>query len=112
MSWFNLRTSYSNVIGSTDEGNWLPFIPAGNIKNTVELKAKKSWTIGIPTLRLSFNHCFAQNRAGQFETATPAYTLLDGGIGTQLKFKKQIINAVIIGSKFTKYDLLHTPFTL
>jgi len=105
MSWLNLRTSYSNVIGSTDEGNSLPFIPAGNIKNSVELKAKKSWKIGIPTLQLTINHCFAQNRPGQFETATPAYTLLDGGIGTQLKLKNKSLTLSLSGQ-----NLLNTTY--
>ncbi len=78
---FDATVSYSLLQANKSDGTPLPFIPANRF--TAELKFS-------PTQRLWFRggvvNVAAQDRPATFETATPAYTLLNLYAGTELKW--------------------------
>jgi len=67
---------------------YLPFIPGDRLQS--ELRAnfrRQGKRLANPYARVQLEHTFAQNRyfsAFDTETATPGYTLINAGIGTDL----------------------------
>ena len=86
LDWLHLESSYETVTGKLDNGGYLPLIPAGSLSNTlrVEFDRSKYWLksgyayIGVTT------H-FDQDLVSTFETPTSGYTLLNAGLGGELK---------------------------
>jgi iron complex outermembrane receptor protein len=78
---FDATVSYALLDASKGDGTPLPFIPANRL--TTELKFS-------PTRHLWFRggvvHVAAQDRPAAFETATPAFTLINLYAGTELKW--------------------------
>jgi len=76
---WDLNCSFATVRGSTDDGAYLPFMPADR------LRTELSWTPSTGTwVRLGWVQVSAQDRPARFETATPAYTLFNVSAGTTL----------------------------
>ena len=82
IDWLHFESTFETVIGKlsgTDQ--YIPLIPANTLTNTlrVEREGKKlKNSYAFLTLKNTFN----QNKVGNFETPTQAYTLLNAGIGT------------------------------
>ncbi len=67
----------------------LPFIPAARLRNELRLEPQwKSGAFGNSFLSIELNSAFNQARADIFETATPAYTLVNAALGTTLRLNK------------------------
>ncbi|MEN9999073.1 MAG: hypothetical protein RI922_2063 [Bacteroidota bacterium] len=98
IKWFTAKISQSIVIGKTDEGNFLPFIPAQKISSEVKIKlpSNNKWTSSF--IRVGSDYVFAQNHPGQFETSTNDYALLNAGIGTSLKMNEKQLTISIAGN--------------
>lgn len=77
----NFRVAYSGINGRTEKGEDLPFIPAQKL--SYELKLQKGVWNQTRNLFVSFNfvQVLVQNKPGPFETATPAYHLLNVSAG-------------------------------
>lgn len=91
VNWLNLNTSYAYLIGKQEDGNYLPFIPQNKLR--FEVKFQK---LVLSFLRNSFfkvGGLFAakQNNPAMFETESDSYFLLNAGIGTEIKWAKQMI---------------------
>ena len=75
-------------LGRPEDERYLPFIPADRLQS--ELRAnfrRQGKRITNPYARLQLEHTFAQNRffsAFDTETATPGYTLINAGVGTDV----------------------------
>ncbi len=92
LDWLHWQSSFSVVrgrqLGQNDSAKYLPFIPAPRI--LTELKGnikKKGKYLRNAFIKCDMDYYFAQNqylKAGNTETATPAYTLVHGGIGTDV----------------------------
>ena len=89
IEWLHFETTFSSVIGKQDNGDFLPFVPAGKLR--FELRAEKESLLFLHKVFLSVNTttAFNQNNAAPDETATSAYTLLDLSIGGNIKVKNQ-----------------------
>lgn len=87
-------------------GLGLPFTPPASLLSELrwELPKAKAW-LDKAYAQLSYRYTFAQNWIDRNELATPAYHLLDFGVGTTLKIRKQ---PIIIG--FQVQNLLNTPY--
>ncbi len=76
----------------------MPFIPAQKINNEVKFKTDKFKKLKHCYVSLVYIYVFAQNKANQFETATPAYQLVNAGIGADWPIKNKLLNISIAGN--------------
>ena len=84
-----LRSSYDGVIGKTDDGEFLPFIPAQKVTTEVKYLFFASRKNDSPYIKAGGDFIMAQNYAYQFETPTPGYWLLNAGAEWQKTFGKK-----------------------
>ena len=92
LDWLHFENAFSMVraqqLNRPETEKYLPFIPGDRLQS--ELRAnfrRQGKRIANPYARLQVEHTFAQNRyfsAFDTETATPGYTLINAGIGTDL----------------------------
>ncbi len=77
-----LSLDYSLLDSRRDGGAWLPFTPANRLQANARiffLKKQGAWSGGFAGLGADF--VSAQNSPAEFETATPAYTLVRASAG-------------------------------
>ena len=81
LDWLHFDSSFEMVIGKQNTGDYLPLIPANKWNNTLrgEFEIKDWWQQGFATLNVASSS--EQNSMSPFETVTPAYTLVNLGIG-------------------------------
>ena len=92
LDWLHFENSFSMVraeqLNVAAAEKYLPFIPGDRLQS--ELRAnfrRQGQRLANPYARVQLEHTFAQNRyfsAFNTETATPGYTLINAGIGTDL----------------------------
>ena len=92
LDWLHFENSFSLVraeqLAVEKAQRYLPFIPADRLQS--ELRAnfrRQGKRITNPYARVQLEHTFAQNRffsAFDTETATPGYTLINAGLGTDV----------------------------
>ncbi|WP_201977875.1 TonB-dependent receptor [Hymenobacter rubidus] len=92
LDWLHFENSFSMVraeqLNVPADQKYLPFIPGDRLQS--ELRAnfrRQGKRLANPYARLQLEHTFAQNRyfsAFDTETATPGYTLVNAGLGTDL----------------------------
>ncbi len=86
--WLHLESSFSTVTGKLNNDDYLPLIPANNLKNTLRVEFEKADWLKDSYVFFKVNTWFNQNNVGQFETSTDGYTLLDVGFGGTLQVFK------------------------
>ena len=105
---------FENTFGYTHAQNTtlsrpLPFIPAGNLRNTLRFEPTVK---GLSSFYfyVGVDNYFKQSRIdAEFETPTDSYTLLNAGIGTTVKLGKQPLKIFVSGANLTNkryYDAL------
>lgn len=82
--------SHTLVQGTTDDGAYLPFIPAQKLASEIRISGAKKWRRKA-WVSVGGNYLLAQNRPAQFETATPGYFILNTGLGKEWKLKKHTL---------------------
>ena len=89
--WLHVKASYSYVIGKQKSGAYLPFIPAQRLK--LELKTTKDQLSWFKNLYLlgSIQFVLPQNQPSPFEQTSPGYSLVNFGLGTNIKLNNQTI---------------------
>ncbi len=85
LDWLNIGSSYSTVIGKKSDDSYLPFMPADKIIT----KAKFHWN-ELSSLKnfyfmIMLRGYLKQDKIATEEIATPAYALLDAGVGSRVK---------------------------
>ena len=97
--WLHWESSYQTVIGKLEHGGPLPLIPANNLTNTlrVEFYKEGSWWSRTNAF-VTLNTTFKQGKVSEFETVTPQYTLLDAGLGGEIRFLKKVMNVNIVAN--------------
>ena len=96
LDWLHYETSFETVTGKKQSrsagSDYLPLIPANNWNNTIRTEFKiKNWLEdGFATLNVSST--FNQNNVSDFETETNGYTLLNLGLGGQVKMGKTVFD--------------------
>ena len=92
LDWLHFENSLS-VVRAEQRGvesaqRYLPFIPADRLQSELRANFRRPGKrLTNPYARLQLEHTFAQNRffsAFGTETATPGYTLLNAGLGTDV----------------------------
>ena len=108
LDWLHIENSFSYVQATqnnqTADKKHLPFIPAPKYRG--ELKAqfqKLNGSFSNAYIKFGVDHYFKQDKffaAYQTETATPAYTLLNAGIGANVKaFNKKDFLSIFISAE-------------
>ncbi|HEX2936709.1 MAG TPA: TonB-dependent receptor [Bacteroidales bacterium] len=91
--WLHFENMFSLVQAEQksqpDSSRYLPFTPAARLLSTIKTDIPKltRWLSNV-YLKFTVDHSFAQNNvysAYDTETATPQYTLLNAGVGTDIK---------------------------
>jgi len=93
IEWLHLENSFSYVQATQsnqpESSKYLPFIPAPRYRGEIKAELKEvNHTFSNAYIKFGRDYFFKQNRffsAYGTETATPAYTLLSAGIGTNIK---------------------------
>jgi len=97
LDWLHFENSFSMVraeeLNQPEGEKYLPFIPADRFQSELRVNFRKSRSplLGNLYARVAVEHTFAQNRffsAFDTETATPDYTLVNAGLGTDLRNAK------------------------
>lgn len=91
--WLHIESSYQTVFGELHTGDPLPLIPANKLTNTlrVEFNNARGWWLRSNAF-VSLNTTFKQGKVSIFETVTPGYSLLNAGLGGDIKFLKKSMN--------------------
>lgn len=108
LDWLHFESSFENVTGKKQNGDYLPLIPANSWSNTIrtEFNFKKWLTDGFATLNAV--HTFDQNNVSGFETKSNDYTLLNLGFGGKIHLGKSSFDLNLNGNNlFNKTYIAH-----
>lgn len=83
-NWIRIESAYSAVLGITNDGEYLPFIPANKSNSELRLTAKRIGKLKNSFFRVEGVYISRQLRPGQFETTTGEYWLLNASVGTAI----------------------------
>jgi iron complex outermembrane receptor protein len=98
LDWLHFESSFETVTGKKQNGDYLPLIPANNWNNALRAEFDiKNWLKeGFATLNVS--NTFNQNNVSGFETKSNGYTLVNLGIGGNLKLGEIAFNIHLNGN--------------
>jgi len=99
--WLHLESSFAMVTGKLDNDDYLPLIPANNLKNTLRAEFDKGDWFKDSYVFFKVNTWFDQDNIGQFETLTDGYTLLDAGFGGTLQVFNNDLSISISATNLT-----------
>lgn len=87
IGWLHFDNSFEAVTGKQNHhGDYLPFIPANKLKNTVRVEFNNhEQYISKKYAFVTLENVFDQNNPNSFEEKTPGYTLLNVGLGGKFK---------------------------
>ena len=108
LDWLHLESSFENVTGKKQNGDYLPLIPANRWSNTIrtEFNIKKWLTEGFATLNVT--HTFDQHQVSGFETKSNDYTLVNLGFGGKVHLGKTVFDVNLNGNNlFDKTYIAH-----
>ena len=109
ISFLQLNSTYSGIIGQTAAHENLPFIPAQKLNNEVRLKLNHIKFLKNSFMAFNYIYVLAQNNFNQFETATKAYQLMNASLGTEIPFKRNQLIFSVSGNNLSNesyYDHL------
>lgn len=99
--WLHLQSSFSTVTGKLNSRDYLPLIPANNLKNTLRVEFENLKDIKNGYAFFNVNTWFDQNNIGQFETPTNGYTLLGAGFGGTVEVFKNNLDIHVSATNLT-----------
>jgi len=91
-NWLNFKTSYAYLIGKQDDGSNLPFIPQNKLRFELKFQKQKLAFLKNTFFKVGGLIAARQNNPAMFETETDSYYLLNGGIGTDIKWTNQMVS--------------------
>ncbi len=83
--WLNFGSSYSTVVGKKSDDSYLPFMPADKIITKAKLHWNELSSLKNFYFMIMLRSYLKQDKIATEEIATPAYALLDAGVGSRLK---------------------------
>ncbi|MDH5413387.1 MAG: TonB-dependent receptor [Flavobacteriaceae bacterium] len=85
--WLHLESSFEIVIGSQENGDYLPLIPAKELNNTLrtDFTINQWFQKGYASVKLE--SVFDQNNISDFESVSPGYNLLHFSLGGEIKIQ-------------------------
>ncbi len=102
--WLHFENSFAYVrsvrLNQPDSSKYLPFTPPAKFSSEIKANLKKaSKHFGNAFVQFGADYYFLQDKfyaANETETATPAYTLLNFGIGTDFISKEKTIFSLLV----------------
>ncbi|MCF8297321.1 MAG: TonB-dependent receptor [Saprospiraceae bacterium] len=91
MPYLHVQGSYSSVIGSQKNGNYLPFMPSNKFRYEIRLQRKKLSFFKNPAVKISALTALKQNNPSFYETKTNGYTILNLNLNTEIVVLKQTL---------------------
>jgi len=111
LDWFHLESSFETVTGKEKNGDYIPLIPANAFKNNIRIEFKEAKWLKNGFASLTINHTLKQNKPSVFETKSPAYTLVNFGLGGDVTLYKSKFNISLTGTNlFNTTYIPHTSF--
>jgi len=108
LDWLHLESSFEMVIGKQDNGNYLPLIPANTLKNTLRTEFSNEKWLPNGYASVSLHSYFKQDNISEFETATPAYNLVNLGVGGDILISKYTFTtSLTVNNLFDKKYINH-----
>ncbi len=108
LDWLHLESSFEMVIGKQDNGNYLPLIPANTLKNTLRTEFSNERWLPNGYASVSLHSYFKQDNISEFETATPAYNLVNLGVGGDIMISKYTFTtSLTVNNLFDKKYINH-----
>ena len=107
VKWFRWENAYSFIStiqkNQGDSTKYLPYTPPARLQSKLVLTCNsKNGTFRNGYVSFGVDHCFAQNKVFykfDNETTTPAYTLLNVGVGTDIYAKqKQVVSIYLLAN--------------
>ena len=97
ISWLGFHGSFSTVVGKSDNGNYLPYIPANRFTGEVKVQLKKTKKASLQ-FKISCVNVEAQNKPSAFETRTKGYYLVNSVIAYTLHSGVRNISCSLTGN--------------
>ncbi|MCB9013463.1 MAG: TonB-dependent receptor [Bacteroidales bacterium] len=91
IKWMHFQTTFSSVTGKQDNGDYLPFVPAGKLNFEWIAEKEKMGNISKASISANLGIAFKQDKAAPDETPTAGYSLLDLSAGGFIKVKNQSV---------------------
>ncbi|TDQ25812.1 TonB-dependent receptor [Tenacibaculum caenipelagi] len=108
LDWLHLQSSFETVIGKQSNGNYLPLIPANALKNTLRTEFSNNKWLHQGYASVSLHSFFKQDNVSEFETSTPAYNLVNLGVGGDIQISKYTFTtSLAINNLFDKKYINH-----
>lgn len=98
ISWLNVSSSYSYLVGKQNNGDYLPFIPQNKLHFEIKYQSQEISFLKNPFLKIGGLIASKQNNPAMFEMETDSYFLINAGIGTNVTWANQIISLSINGN--------------
>jgi iron complex outermembrane receptor protein len=98
LSGWSLTEEFSTVKGLLSVGGRLPYIPAAKWTSRLRYERNFGKKVQKAYLTIGSQYIFKQNHPAVHETTTPAYFLLDAGLGANIVRGKQVVDIRITGS--------------
>ncbi|MGE4586696.1 MAG: TonB-dependent receptor [Mangrovibacterium sp.] len=95
LPWLHMEGSYSSVTGKKNEGNYLPFIPAGKFRYEIRAEKDKLGFLQSPSIWVSALSALKQDHPSADETATDGYTVIHAGCKASLQAGKQPVEIAL-----------------
>jgi iron complex outermembrane receptor protein len=105
LKWWQWKNAFSIVFGKLDNGGNLPYIPAPKVVSSFRFEKMLLKKIRNLFLEPEAVMVLQQHRPAEFETATPAYWLLNCAAGFSFPLKSREMNISIVGQ-----NLLNTAY--
>ncbi|HMB61629.1 MAG TPA: TonB-dependent receptor [Eudoraea sp.] len=106
LDWLHLESSFEMVTGKLNTGEYLPLMPANNFSNTLRVEFEEAFdafreSYAFVTLR----SVFSQSNVSEFETDSDGYSLLNVGLGGNMRLFGQKV-----GLRVSANNLLDTTY--
>lgn len=84
LDWLHFESTFESVRGQLEDDSNIPLIPANSLTNTLRVEWLNKLSKSLQRYAfISLQSFFEQNKTAAFETTTPAYSLLNMGVGLQ-----------------------------
>ena len=105
LDWLHLESSFEIVIGTQENGDYLPLIPAKELNNTLRTDFTLNQWLQKGYASVKLESVFDQNKISDFESISPGYHLLHLSLGGEIK-----IHNTSFELSFNMNNLLDTSY--
>ncbi|MEN8187607.1 MAG: TonB-dependent receptor [Bacteroidota bacterium] len=105
IDWLHFESMFEMVVGKQKGGGYLPRIPANKIDNTFRAEFDVDQWLDFGYVYLNMESTFKQNKVSDFEDRSKSYSLLNFGLGGNVKINKMKTNI-----NFTVNNILNKEY--